>query len=313
MPSIAGRLRVAPAGRPVALFAGRLLALATGLLLAGMACAALPTQSYGFQIVTDDDTRVTRQIVEDLKVRLKWAMAAYIPTSNITITIGPSALRTQLARRTGGVIISAYTSGEVYRSMLATVPKSQRSRTTALYAEPSPADQLKLIAMLYKRPVKIAVLLGKQADTLAGELRAQARAEGADLRIDVMAPEDLNLALGQLGKAQVLLAMPDPHVYHSESIRNILLTTYRRNVGVIGFSSDMVNAGALASTYSDIEDVNTQLADMVAEVAGSGNLPAPQYPRYFKVTVNEGIARSLGVQVDDAVVKLARQRPKDRQ
>ncbi len=296
----------------MASIAARLRVLLAGLLLASLPCQALPVAAYGFQIVTDDDTRVTRQIVEDLTVRLKWALTPFIPTGNIYITIGPSALRAQLAKRQDGVIISAYTSGEVFRNMMAGASKVQRARTTALYAEPAPADQLRLIAMLYKRPVKIAALLGKNADGLADALRAEAKNEGADLKVDLMAPEDLNLALSHLGRAQVLLAMPDHHVYHTESIRNILLTTYRRNVGVIGFSSDMVNAGALASTYSDIEDVNTQLADMVAEVARSGTLPAPQYPRYFKVTVNEGIARSLGVQVDAAVLKMARQRPQAR-
>ncbi len=296
----------------MASMAGRLRAWCAGLLLAGASCQAAPVPGYGFQIVTDDDSRVTRQIVEDLTVRLKWALTAFIPSSNIYITIGPSALRAQLARRSDGVIISAYTSGEVFRSMLAGAPRVQRARTTALFAEPAPSDQLRLIALLYKRPVRIATLLGKHADVLANALRAQARSEGADLKVDLMAPADLNLALNRLGNAQVLLAMPDQNVYHTESIRNILLTTYRRNVGVIGFSADMVNAGALASTYSDIEDINTQLADMVAEVAGRGTLPAPQYPRYFKVTVNQGIARSLGVHVDDAVLKLARQRPQER-
>jgi hypothetical protein len=293
----------------MALFTGRLLAVLAGLLLASGPCKATSVPGYGFQIITDDDTRVTRQIVEDLTVRLKWALTAFMPSSNIYITIGPSALRAQLAKRPDGVIISAYTSGEVFRRMLANAPRAQRSRVTALYAEPAPVDQFRLIALLYKRPVRIAALLGKNADVLANALRAQAKNDGADLKVDLMAPADLNLALNRLGNAQVLLAMPDHNVYHTESIRNILLTTYRRNVGVIGFSSDMVNAGALASTYSDIEDVNTQLADMVAEVAGVGTLPAPQYPLYFKVRVNEGIARSLGVQVDDEVKTLARQRP----
>jgi ABC-type uncharacterized transport system substrate-binding protein len=297
----------------MASFAGRLCALFAGILLAGASCQAATIPGYGFQIITDDDTRVTRQIVEDLTVRLRWALTAFIPSSTIYITIGPSALRAQLAKRPDGVIISAYTSGEVFRAIVASAPKSQRSRITALYAEPAPADQFRLIALLYKRPVRIAALLGKNADVLANSLRSQARSEGADLKVDLMAPDDLNLALNRLGNAQVLLAMPDHNVYHTESIRNILLTTYRRNVGVIGFSSDMVNAGALASTYSDIEDINTQLAEMVAEVAGVGTLPQSQYPRYFKVRVNEGIARSLGVQVDEAVLKLARQRPQGRQ
>jgi hypothetical protein len=292
--------------------AGRLCALLAGLLILAQPSLSVAAPAYGFQIVSDDDSRLTRQIVEDLTVRLKWTMAAFIPSSNIYITIGPSALRAQLARPSDGVIIAAYTSGAVFRSLLAAAPKAQRSRTTALYAEPSPADQLRLIGMLYKRPVRIAALVGRQSGQLASQLREQASHDGVDLHIEPMDAQDLNLALAQLGKTQVLLAVPDHSVYHTESIRNILLTTYRRNVGVIGFSSDMVNAGALASTYSDIEDINTQLAEMVAEMAGAGTLPAQQYPRYFKVKVNEGIARSLGVQVDTAVLALSRQRPAGR-
>jgi hypothetical protein len=57
---------------------------------------------------------------------------------------------------------------------------------------------------------------------------------------------------------------PTAAVYNAENFRNILLSTYRHKQGVIGFSSDMVKAGALATTYSEIEDINAQVAEMAA-------------------------------------------------
>ena len=109
-------------------------------------------------------------------------------------------------------------------------------------------------------------------------------------------------------QARVLLAVPDQAVYTAENIRNILLSTYRLNQAVIGFSADMVRAGALASTYSDVDHINAHIADLAAEYLDNGELAAPQFPRYFSTTVNEGVARSLDVPLS-AIVRRFSQQP----
>jgi ABC-type uncharacterized transport system substrate-binding protein len=121
--------------------------------------------------------------------------------------------------------------------------------------------------------------------------------------------EDINRLLGQIAQTDVLLALPDSAVYTPENFRNILLATYRRKQGVIGFSADMVKAGALATTYSEVEDINAQVAEIVASYVSGGDLPAPQFPRYFHTIVNEGVARSLDVEVPDNVRNFARPVP----
>jgi ABC-type uncharacterized transport system substrate-binding protein len=117
---------------------------------------------------------------------------------------------------------------------------------------------------------------------------------------------DINRLLNQIAQTDVLLALPDSTVYSTESIRNILLSTYRHKQGVIGFSSDMVKAGALATTYSDIEDIDAQVAEIASAYVAGGELSPPQFPRYFRTIVNEGVARSLDLTVGDEVRSFAR-------
>jgi ABC-type uncharacterized transport system substrate-binding protein len=121
--------------------------------------------------------------------------------------------------------------------------------------------------------------------------------------------EDLNRLLNQIAQTEVLLALPDSAVYNTENFRNILLSTYRHKQGVIGFSGDRVKAGALATTYSGIEDIDAQVAEIASAYVAGGELAPPQFPRYFRTIVNEGVARSLDVAVGPEVRGFANRPP----
>ena len=294
-----------------ALLANAMLAAPLAFALLNASASALADEPYRYQIVTGDDSAVTRHIVDDLQQRLRDVLPAASGDQSpnkktITITIGPVALRTQVAHHFDGFVISAYTSSQVCHAILETLAPAHAAAITAVYAEPAPADQLRLIALLYKHPVTVATILSHDTAYLSADLRSA----GAEIVIEHFNEgEDLNKVLNGLAKSKVLLAIPDRAVYNTENIRNILLSTYRHNQGVIGFSADMVKAGALASTYSNIEDINEQISEIVLDVAQSGTLPAPQFPRYFQAIVNEGVARSLSVSVDDAAKKFAHHPP----
>jgi hypothetical protein len=290
----------------------RLRMLAAALALAGAAdganAGAEQAQGYRFQIVTADDSAVTRRIVDDLYKRL-------VPTFTqfrtelaqrrrmLYVAIGPAALREVAARNCDCAVISAFTSSQVWRAVVAQAPLARVASMTAVYAEPAPADQLRLVELLYRRPVRVAAILGPDTGflqpALAGAAEVQQFEPGGDI----------NLALNRIASAEVLLALPDSAVYNTESIRNILLSTYRHKQAVIGFSADMVKVGALASTYSEIEDIDQQVAETAAAYVASGELPQPQFPRYFRTIVNQGVARSLDVDVDAAARGFAHPAP----
>ncbi|HWJ93355.1 MAG TPA: hypothetical protein VNT33_01430 [Telluria sp.] len=284
-------------------------------VMAALALAALPFASHGdelkgyrFQIVTGDDSEVTNRIAADLYKQLSPVFAEFRTElaqrrRNLTVAIGPAALHEVAARRCDCAVISAFTSSQVVRSVLARLPAARAASFTAVYAEPAPADQLRLIALLYGRPVRIAAIAGPDTSFLKPALQGQVTVQ------DFSPADDINRVLSRIAQAEVLLALPDNSVYNSETIRNVLLSTYRHKQAVIGFSADMVKAGALATTYSEVEDVNAQVAEMAAAYVRSGVLPPPQFPRYFRTVVNEGVARSLDVRVTDDVRRFERKPP----
>ena len=292
----------------------RRLAAGLGLslgLAAGMAHAAPQdkAQGYRFEIVTGDDgSAVTARITDDLYKRLVPTFAAFRTElaqrrRMVTIAVGPDALRKVAARRCDCVVIAAFTSSQVWRSVLKKLPPARASAMTAVYAEPAPLDQRQLASLLYRRPVRVAAILGRHGDFFAPGLQG---------RVEVVqaGPEDdINYLLGRLGRSEVLLALPDSSVYTPENVRSILLSTYRRKQAVIGFSADMVKVGALASTYSEVEDINAQVAEIAASFVVTGELPAPQFPHYFRTAINEGVASSLDIVVSEDARRFARPRP----
>ena len=294
-------------------------ALTCSLLLTLTANAAKPdpVHDYGFQIVAADDSAITRRITEDLYKRLvpifgKFRTELAQRRRTLYVAIGPSALRDVAARRCDCVVVSAFTSSQVYRAIAARLAPAQAAAITAVYAEPAPADQLRLAALLYRRPVRVAALLGADTAFLKPALaldKVTVLDAGQEDNSGAKNGADINDLLNRIAQTDVLLALPDAAIYNAENFRNILLSTYRHKQGVIGFSADMVKAGALGTTYSEVEDINTQVAEIAAAYVAGGQLPAPQFPRYFRTIVNEGVAKSLDVTVDDAARHFARRPP----
>jgi hypothetical protein len=284
------------------------------LLAACAAVAALTVHAeemvkgYRFQINPADDSVVTHRIVDDLYKRLSPTFAQFSTElaqrrRMLIVTVGPAALHEVAKHPCECAVISTFTSSQVYRAVVAGLPPARAASMTAVYAEPAPADQLRLISLLYARPVRISAIVGPDTAFLKPALQGSVEVQ------DFTAGQDLNRVLSRIAQNEVLLALPDSEVYNTESIRNILLSTYRHKQAVIGFSADMVKAGALATTYSDIEDINAQVAEMAANYVATGVLPPPQFPRYFRTAVNEGVAKSLDVRVTDEVRHFARPAP----
>ena len=105
-----------------------------------------------------------------------------------------------------------------------------------------------------------------------------------------------------LSKNDVILALPDPTIYNSRTIKSILLTSYRHRVPIIGFSENFVRAGALAAMHSSTKQLSKQITELIKKHFNDENIDSHFYPKYFDVVTNKNVAKSLGINIPDRKV-----------
>jgi ABC-type uncharacterized transport system substrate-binding protein len=276
--------------------------------LAGIALTPLAPAAHAgaaeLRIVTGVSTEATAEIVAALTRRFPSAQAAEdVRTlvarsgAGLYLAVGPAALQAALNADVPGTVVSSFVSSEAFRRLRSAAPARGRP-LTGVYAEASPTAQMQLIRHLYRRRVMVGVLLSASTRHLQAPI--EKAADEADLAVsfvEVRPGESPVRSLAALTSASVLLAVPDPDLYNAELARAILESTYRRRQGVIGFSKSMVSAGTLAAAYATLDDVVAQLDEMIDALL-AGQSPEPQYPAYWRVAVNESVARSLDIVVD---------------
>lgn len=224
------------------------------------------------------------------------------PRPTAYIALGPLALQAALDARLDAPVVALFASRQSYeRAVAAALPPRG---VTAIYGEPHPEQQMRLIASLYKRPVAVGTLLSDATAHLEPMLRDAAAVYGLRLEVvRIRAGAGLTRSLNLLDAASVLLIQPDSDLYTQASLRELLESTYRRRLPVVGFSSALVAAGTLASAYSSAGDIAAQLEGLLEQIV-TRRLPPPRYPTYWRVAVNDSVARSLDVVVDAAVRSL---------
>jgi putative tryptophan/tyrosine transport system substrate-binding protein len=219
----------------------------------------------------------------------------------VYLTAGPTGLEAALEAGLNGPLISLFVASTAYMRALRAAARVSKHPVTAIHAEASPLSQMMLIRQLYARSVTVGALLGPATADLEPELRQAARTAGLEIAVHRIAAADNPVReLAALSGVQVLLTVPDPDIYSSQNLRPLLESTYRRGQGAIGFSTAMVRAGTLAAAYAGIDDVIAQVGS-VADALLDGKTVPPQHPLYWRVMINDTVARSLNLIVDSSV------------
>lgn len=188
--------------------------------------------------------------------------------------------------------------------VLATGRKPSATFSAVFLSQPF-SRQLDLIRLALPEARRVGVLWGPDSLAQAPALQVATQARGLQLVAGVVGPgEPAYPALQKvLEDADLLLAVANPQLYNSASIQNILLSSYRSKVPFIGFSPSYVQAGAVFAVYSTPAMIGRQTAMMARSILQGRGLPAlPQYPQEFNVSVNDQVARSLGLKLDAGVL-----------
>jgi len=104
-----------------------------------------------------------------------------------------------------------------------------------------------------------------------------------------------------LKNSDLLLALPNKAIYNSKSVKNILLTSYRKRKPVIGFSNNFVKAGALASIHSNPEQITSSIYNLIKQYYENNNhfKKTINYPEEFDISINKQVFRALNLTIPD--------------
>ena len=212
------------------------------------------------------------------------------------ILLDPPALEWRLSEAAGPVALALRVSRVQAEQRLG---KSRPGFLSLLWSDPPLQRQLRLTRYLLPEARRIGVLYGTRSRFLLDELRQAAQPLGLEIVAqDWPDLRDSRPLQHLLNNSDVLLGLDDPDLYNSKSAKNVLLSSYGRQMALIGPNAGFVRAGALASTYSDQDDWLAVL-DQLLEQAPA-RWPRSLYPAHFGVSGNQQVARALGLDSIDA-------------
>jgi len=176
---------------------------------------------------------------------------------------------------------------------------------SALLLDQPVSRQLELIRIALPAAKNVGVLWGPESKSKEQQIKALAASKFLSV-VDGHVTGD-SLLFPQLKKvlaeADLLLAIADQQVFNAQTIQNILLSSFRAKVPLVGFSPAYVRAGALISVFTTPKQIGRQSAALIKDVLLGKSLPGtPVYPSHFSVMVNEHVARSLGLNLDEQVL-----------
>jgi putative ABC transport system substrate-binding protein len=220
----------------------------------------------------------------------------------LAVTVGVRATESLAALNLSTPILGTLIPGQAYEDIARRQGLSDYHRFSAVFLDQPLARRFELLRAALPGSRQVGVVLGPVTQPELGTLVSTAREHGLTIHAEkISTPDQLIPALQKVsGETDVFFALPDPMVVSRDTAQSLLLTTYRANIPVIAFSHAYVNAGALAAVYSTPEQIGQQTGEIILQSSRSGdwNLTKPQYPKYFSVSVNSQVARSLGLEIE---------------
>jgi len=266
-------------------------------LLLSMVTAAPAAEPDRIFLAGGDNPALTDLIQSRIEARFgnRLELAPYdqqTASDALVLTVNADALAEVRANNADQPVVSLFsTSSETERII------GNRGRFSAIYSDPPLGRQLELGQLIIPRARTVAILSSReQADSFDEVIRSAERI-GLEARVFVVSSTDTMIRdlIRALAYGDFVLGTPDSGVFNSNTVKSLLLTSYRRNRLVIGPSRPFVRAGSVASTYTPAEDQVDEGLQLVEAWFETGELPEPRYPDEFQVIVNQQVARSMNL------------------
>lgn len=218
-------------------------------------------------------------------------------TDDLVVPVGVKAARFIAEHHAGQAAVLSLMIPRAVSEKLQWPVSLGRKKISAVYIDQLANRSLGLIAAAFPAARRVGLLVSVENAAVAKLLIQEAVRHNLKLNMETVdAADDVAPALRRvLPESDVLLLVPDAIAINAGNAQNVLLTTYRFRIPVIGFSQGLAKAGAVASVYSSPAQIGRQGARMAVRQGEEGELPPPQHAGEFSLAFNAHVARSLGI------------------
>lgn len=215
--------------------------------------------------------------------------------ASLVVAVGVDAASAALASDPSTPVLCVLIPRVAFEALAAR--KKDGRRLSAIYLDTPYQRQFELIRALLPQARNVGTVLGAVSVREREQLRSLARERGLNLQSELAQRESelYPVLKSVLGDSEVFLAVPDPVVINAATAQNVLITAFRSQVPVIGYSASYVKAGALAAVYSTPQQIGTEAGQLIKAHVRGVALPAPKPARYFSVGLNAALMRTLGL------------------
>ena len=296
--------------------------LAKALLTLCLAFFAGVAPAATVAVVLSDDSEPYQEVLAAIQSRLRpennivrespdeFASSDSALTARLIITVGVRAAEAVAEKSTKTPVIAVLVPRDWYIHGGQARLTSDHRPATAVFLDQPFFRQLRLVREVLPEASKLGVVLSTTQAWQLRELQSQAKALNLSVSDVILGPdqrlvESLEKLLPEL---DLLLALPDAEVFNRGTAQTIFLTTYRYRVPVVGYSRSLTRAGALVSIFSSPDQIGQQAAELALKALSIGmvKLPSAQFPRYYSISINQHVARSLGLELPAEATLLKR-------
>lgn len=221
---------------------------------------------------------------------------------DLLVPIGLKAARATAEHHGGQASVLTLMVPHVSVQRLAWPDNLARHKLSHVHIDQPASRSLRLVEAVFPRARRVGLVISAENTEIVKSIQQEAERRRLALKFDRVngAGEVAGALRDVLPEVDVLLLLPDSIAFHAGNARNVLITTYRHRVPVVGFSRGLARAGAVAAVYSSPAQIGRQGASMAMRwKPETGELPPAQHADEFSISGNAHVARSLGVEFPD--------------
>jgi ABC-type uncharacterized transport system substrate-binding protein len=229
--------------------------------------------------------------------------------SAVVISIGSTAADTILARKLQQPVINTLITESVFNS-LAEKYFGDSSKAIASGVNPLLLDQpferrLNLAYGLVKNLDNVGVMLGSSAAQSISVYSEAIKRKRLNPKMIIIDPDKnpIKQLDPVIRSSDAFIPIADSHLINVTTAKWILHLAYRYRVPVIGYSSNYVEAGALASVYSSPQNVSQQTAELLKSLLTKTHKNQVHLPKYCTIKFNKTVAWHLNLEIPKALEK----------